>query len=392
MKKKKLLQKFIASETSGGFCLFLITFIALVWSNSPFYTTYAHIIATKFTLSIGVFTKDILLSEFVNDGLMTLFFFLIGLEIKRELLVGELNSFKKAALPGIAAVGGMIVPALIYLMFNIHDPIGAHGWAIPMATDIAFSLAVLSLLGNRVPISLKIFLTALAIFDDLGAVCIIAIFYTHTILWQGIVLAALFEGALIGLNKLEIVIPVLYFLVGFLIWLLFAVSGIHPTLAGILVAFTVPLSLNKKSRVYPAHDLEQKLHPWVIFFILPLFAFINVGVSLQGLVKYLMMPVSLGIMLGLFFGKQLGIFSFCWLAVRSKVAQFPRGMDWSNLYGVALLCGIGFTMSFFIGFLSFDEAMLPYQNYLRAGVLCGSLLSGLSGYCWLYFQSRILNK
>ena len=325
----------------------------------------------------------------VNDGLMTIFFFLIGLEIKRELLVGELNSVKKAILPAVAAIGGMIVPILIYLAFNIHDSIGVRGWAIPAATDIAFSLAVLSLLGRRIPISLKIFLTALAIFDDVGAVLIIALFYTDKIFWSGIFLSALLEGVLIVLNRLGIAIPMLYFLVGFLIWWLFAISGVHPTLAGILVAFTVPLSLEKKQQVRPLQGLEQRLHAWVVFLILPLFAFMNVGISLQGVVDHLNMPISLGVAVGLFLGKQLGIFSFCWVAVRSKIAQLPKGMCWGNLYGVALLCGIGFTMSFFIGFLSFDKTMLAHQDYLRTGVLCGSLLSGVCGYAWLYFQSRI---
>lgn len=387
----KLFQKFISSEAVGGFYLLLATIIAMLWSNSPFSQSYAAIVSAKFTLNLQGATKDILLSQCVNDGFMTLFFFLIGLEIKRELMVGALNSIKKAVLPAIAAVGGMVFPALIYLAFNHNNAVGIQGWAIPTATDIAFSLAVLSLLGRSIPISLKIFLTALAIFDDLGAICIIAIFYTQEIVVWGIILAIFLEGVLIGLNKLKIIIPAFYFLVGFLMWYLFAISGVHPTLVGVLVALTVPLKSQKKPYFLPLNYVERMIHPWVIFFILPLFAFMNAGISFHGFFSHLTAPISLGIALGLFLGKQLGVFCFSWLAIQTKFAQFPKGMSWGNFYGIALLCGVGFTMSFFMGFLSFDETAI-YQSYVRVGVLCGSILSGIFGYLWLKLHAQFFER
>lgn len=386
----KVFQKFISSEATGGFYLLFATIIAMLWSNSPFSESYTAIVSAKFTLHLQGVTKDILLSQIINDGLMTLFFFLIGLEIKRELMVGALNTIKKAILPAIAAVGGMVFPALIYLVFNHNDAIGIQGWAIPTATDIAFSLAILSLLGRSVPMNLKIFLTALAIFDDLGAICIIAIFYTREIIVWGIVLAFFLESILIGLNKFKIIIPTLYFLIGFLMWYLFAISGVHPTLAGVLVAFTIPLK-SKKPYFLPLNYLERIIHPWVIFLILPLFAFTNAGISFQGFFDHVTTPISLGIALGLFLGKQWGVFCFSWMAIQSKIAEFPKGITWGNFYGIALLCGIGFTMSFFIGFLSFDETMV-YQSYVRAGVLCGSIMSGIFGYLWLQLHTRFFEQ
>lgn len=385
----KISQKFIATETPAGLWLFLATALAILWSNSFFHESYEAIIHSNFIFKIANFTHSISLTSAVNNGLMTLFFFLIGLEIKRELTVGELNSIKKAILPAIAAAGGMLVPALIYLALNLHDSIGIRGWAIPTATDIAFSLGVLSLLNHRIPISLKIFLTALAIFDDLGAVLIIAIFYTQKILWFGLAFAAFCQIVLIALNKLDLIIPILFLLLGILIWSSLLISGVHPTLAGILVAFTIPLKTSKIPHTNPLKNIEEKLHPWVAFFILPVFAFTNAGISLQGFLESLITPISLGIMFGLFIGKQLGIMSFCWLAIKTRVAQFPRNMNWKNLYGVSLLCGIGFTMSFFIGFLSFGDLGIEYQNYLRIGVLLGSLLSGTVGYLYLHFLTKV---
>ena len=385
----KIFQKFISLEASGGYCLFLAAVIAILWSNSPFSGHYDALINARLVFKTNASGSGVLLSFVINEGLMTLFFFLIGLEIKRELLIGELNSVKKAILPAIAALGGMLVPAVIYVAFNWGNPVALRGWAIPTATDIAFSLAVLSLLNDRIPVSLKIFLTALAIFDDLGAIVITATFYTQNISWLGLALAFLLEMVLILFNRMGIVSSVLYFLLGILIWWLLLISGIHPTLAGVLVALTVPLKTRKKPRFRPLNHLARSLHPWVTFLILPLFAFFNSGISLHNFFDYLFAPVSFGIALGLFLGKQMGVLTFSWFAVRSKLAELPIGMDWKNLYGIALLCGIGFTMSFFIGFLSFESISPDHQYYLRSGILLGSLLSGFCGYLWLFFVYRV---
>jgi NhaA family Na+:H+ antiporter len=386
----KIFQKFISTETSGGFWLLLATILAMIWSNSPWHASYETLRQLNFSIKIDQITQIVSLPFIINQGLMTLFFFLIGLEVKRELIVGELNSFKKAVLPGIAALGGMIIPAIIYLACNWHQADGMHGWAIPTATDIAFSLAVLSLLGRQVPLGLKVFLTALAIFDDLGAILIIAIFYTQKIAWIGIALAALIEILLIVCNIFNVISPVFYCMGGVLIWWLLLTSGIHPTLAGVLVALTIPL-LHKPS-ISPANQLEKILHPWVTFLVLPLFAFLNAGIRLDGgFLGSLINPVSLGIILGLLVGKPLGVFSFCWIAVKNNMARLPHGVHWKSLAGISLLCGIGFTMSFFIGFLSFENGLSHYQNDLRAGILLGSLLSGLFGYVWLriLFHARL---
>jgi len=384
----KIFKKFISLEAAGGYCLFLAAAIAILWSNSPVQASYDALINANFIFKSKTLNSVVPISFVIDEGLMTLFFFLVGLEIKRELLIGELNSVKRAMLPAIAALGGMVIPAMIYVGLNWNNPVGLGGWAIPTATDIAFSLAVLSLLKSRIPLSLKIFLTALAIFDDLGAILIIAIFYTQKISWLGLGLAFLVEMILVLLNIFQIALPILYFLLGGLIWWLLLISGIHPTLAGVLVALTVPLKIQKAPRARPLNDLQRALHPWVIFLLLPLFAFINSGISLNSLFGTLFTNVSLGIFFGLFLGKQLGVMSFCWVAVQSKLAELPAGMNWKNLYGISLLCGIGFTMSFFIGFLSFESGSFDYQACLRSGILLGSLLSGICGYVWLVFISK----
>lgn len=379
----KIFQKFISIETSGGVWLLLATIIAMTWSNSPWYASYEALRQLHFSIKIDHVTQIVSLPFMINQGLMALFFLLIGLEVKRELIIGELNSFKKAILPGIAALGGMLMPAVIYVACNWHQTEGLRGWAIPTATDIAFSLAVLGLLGRQVPLSLKVFLTALAIFDDLGAILIIAIFYTQKIFWGGIALVAFAEALLICCNIFNLIWPALYFTAGILIWWLLLISGIHPTLAGVLVALTIPLQIPNKPSASPSNRLEKILHPWVTFLILPLFAFLNAGIRLQDFSDSLINPVSLGILLGLVLGKPLGVFGFCWIAVKSNVARLPHGIYWKSLAGVSLLCGIGFTMSFFIGFLSFENVLFHYQNHLRAGILVGSLLSGFFGYLWL---------
>lgn len=375
-------KKFIALETFSGYGLLAAAIFAMTWINSPWQASYDALIHLQFSLTFKGMLHTISLHTIVNEGLMTLFFFLIGLEIKRECLVGELNTLKKAILPFIGAIGGMLMPALIYLGFNWGLP-EVNGWAIPTATDIAFSLAVLSLLRNNLPISLKLFLTALAIFDDLGAIVIIAVFYTQTINGFALAGAMFVQLTLMGCHRLQLISPWLQGLLGISLWWLLLTAGIHPTLAGVLLAFTIPLKIEKKPGSHPLSQCIKTLHPWVTFGILPLFAFMNSGILLHNFFKNGMNPLSLGIAAGLFIGKPLGVFSFCWFALRCQLAQLPRSMNLSQLYGVALLCGIGFTMSFFIGFLSFDPYSFIHQTQLRVGILSGSLLSGLAGYGWL---------
>jgi NhaA family Na+:H+ antiporter len=317
---------------------------------------------------------------------MAVFFLLVGLEVKRELLRGSLSSWSQAALPVIGAIGGMAVPALIYVGFNYREPSALHGWAIPTATDIAFALGILSLLGKRVPPSLKIFLLALAIFDDLGAIVIIALFYTADLSLVSIAVAAVSLAALFVLNRAGVVSRAAYILLGAVLWVSVLKSGVHATLAGVALAFMIPLDVRKEGAERSlSESIEHDLHPWVAFMILPLFAFVNAGIDLRGLsLGQLATPVPLGIMLGLFVGKQAGVFLFSWAAVRMKLAQLPEGSSWTQLYGIALMCGIGFTMSFFIDSLAFvDDSVYEYADKLA--ILLGSLLSGIAGYLVLRF-------
>jgi Na+:H+ antiporter, NhaA family len=315
----------------------------------------------------------------INDGLMAVFFFLVGLEIKRELLRGELSSVAQATLPALAAVGGMAAPALIYVAFNAGDPVGLKGWAIPAATDIAFAVGVLALLGNSVPSSLKIFLLALAILDDLGSILIIGLFYTENLSWLSLALAGIGGAVLWALNSRGVTRLAPYLLTGVVIWICVLKSGVHATLAGVVVAFAIPLASRNEAKPTLLEQLEESLHPWIVFGVLPLFAFANAGVSLQGLsFAKLVEPVPIGIALGLFIGKPVGIFGISWLAIKSGFAAKPEGASWAQLLGVGLLGGIGFTMSLFIGTLAFDEVDKATQ--LRLGVLAGSLLSATAGY------------
>lgn len=346
---------------------------------SPWYQSFLHI---PVEIRIGSLHLDKSLYHWVNDGLMSIFFLLIGLEVKREILEGHLSSIRQVALPGIAAIGGVLVPAGIYLVFNSNNPIAVNGWAIPTATDIAFALGVLSLLGKRVPVSLKLFLMALAIIDDLSAIVIIAIFYTTELSILSMAIALVSLTVLVTFNYLGVTKKAAYFIVGWVLWVSVLKSGVHATLAGVVLAFTIPLHArdgNKKA-ISPLKEIEQNLHFWVAFFILPLFAFVNAGVNFTK-ISFAQMsgPVPLGIMLGLFIGKQLGVFGFSWTAIKLKLAKLPEGSTWRQLYGVSVLTGIGFTMSLFIVSLAFkDDSVFQYTDKLA--ILAGSFLAGGCGY------------
>ena len=374
-----LLRHFLDGEASGGLVLILAAAFALVVANSPLLDAYEGALHAEFgPLSV---------EHWINDGLMALFFLLVGLEIKREMLDGQLSSWSRRVLPGFAALGGMVAPALIYVAFNLGAPESLRGWAIPTATDIAFALGVLSLLGSRVPASLKVFLTALAILDDLGAVIIIAVFYTAGLSGLHLGLAAATLAALIALNRLGVMRLAPYLLLGLALWYFTLKSGVHATLAGVALALTIPLTpspAKPDSTVSPLHRLEHGLHPWVAFLVIPVFGFANAGVSFAGLgLSTLAAPVPFGIMLGLFLAKQIGVFGFSWLAIRTGFADLPARASWAQFYGIALLCGIGFTMSLFIGLLAFPDSE-ALQSQTKIGVIAGSLLSGICG--WLLLR------
>lgn len=366
------LRNFINLEASSGIVLLIAAFIAMILANSPWSSVYNHILTHPWFFSFS-------LLNIINEVLMSFFFLVVSLEIKRELLIGELNSISRAALPMIAALGGMIVPALIYLICNIHAAPNVRGWAIPTATDIAFSLGVLTLLGSKAPRPLKIFLTALAIIDDLGAIIIIAIFYGHGLHLIFLLGTACCFLVLIIINFLNIRSLLLYALLGILLWVFILKSGIHVTIAGVLLGLFIPL----QNPPHPSSlllNLEQRLHPWVAFGILPLFALANAGVSVSGITLNLLHhPIFLGIVLGLFIGKQTGVFAATWLAIKCGIAQLPTNITWQQLYGLATLCGIGFTMSLFIGLLAFPQDANTLA-IVKLGILFGSILSGIVGY------------
>jgi NhaA family Na+:H+ antiporter len=364
----------------------LVAAAALLIANSP--------LAPAYFAALETYIGGLSILHWINDALMAIFFLLVGLEIKREFLDGELSTWPRRILPGIAALGGMIAPALIYVMLNLGDPLTLRGWAVPAATDIAFALGVLALLGPRVPVSLKIFLTAIAILDDLGAVAIIAVFYTAELSFLSLALAALTLAALAALNRMGVRKLTPYLLLGAVLWFFVLSSGVHATLAGVALAMTIPL---KTSRARPddvgspLHRLEHGLQPWVSFAIVPIFGFANAGVSLSGMsLDRLFEPVPLGVAAGLFFGKQLGVFLCTWAVVKLDWADAPRYASWPQIYGTALLCGIGFTMSLFIGLLAFPAAP-DLQDEVKIGVLMGSLLSGLAGALVLRFASPDLS-
>jgi NhaA family Na+:H+ antiporter len=425
------IRKFIHQESFGGFLLIGVTIIAVFWANSSYYDVYDHIWHNvKMGVSFGDFELKANLHHWVNDGLMAIFFFVIGLEIKREVAGGELSSLKSAVLPLSAAVGGMFIPALVYVAFNYDNPQNIEGWGIPMATDIAFALGLLSLLGNRVSPNLKIFLTALAIADDLGAILVIAFFYTDSIDMSEIYTAVIFLGVLFGANRLGIRSMAFYIIIGITgIWLSFVYSGVHATIAGVLIALTIPGKSKISGRQYidklkslllgskiaktedvgmlsaeevhsladvekttkdaesPAQKLEHVLHPVSAFFILPLFALANAGVRIEGsLVELLFHPISLGIIAGLVLGKLIGISLFSHLIVKLKISSLPKGMDFRQVYGVALLAGIGFTMSIFISDLAFaDETSIQIA---KVGVFAASIIAGILGMTLLSYPSK----
>jgi NhaA family Na+:H+ antiporter len=372
------LRAFLKSESAGGLLLMGSAALALIVANSPLAEGYFHV--------LHVYVGGLSIAHWVNDGLMAVFFLLVGLEIKRETVDGELSSWSRRVLPGVAALGGMIVPALIYVAVNLQTPANLRGWAIPAATDIAFALGVLSLLGSRVPGSLKIFLAALAIIDDLGAILIIAVFYTdHLTLWAlGGAAATLI--VLVAMNRFKVMSLWPYLLVGAGLWFFFLKSGVHATLAGVILAMTIPITKSPArpdDEHSPLHRLEHGLAPWVGYLVVPVFGFANAGVALGqvGLAE-LTAPATLGASLGLFLGKVIGVSLFCLAAIKLGWAQRPSGASWTHLFGVSALCGIGFTMSLFINNLAFSAAILQAET--KIGVLVGSLLSALLG--WLIFS------
>lgn len=368
----------------------LATILALVFSNTwlaPWYDAFLHV---PIEVRVGALHLDKPLYHWVNDGLMVIFFLLIGLEVKREVIEGHLSSIRQIVLPAVAAVGGMLVPALIYLAFNLGDSVAIQGWAIPTATDIAFALGILSLLGKRVPVSLKIFLMALAIMDDLGAIVIIALFYTSELSMLPMLIAGMALMVLVLLNVFGVARKAAYFLVGTILWISVLKSGVHATLAGVALAFTIPLSaMDKGKRIFsPLKEIEHDLHFWVAFLILPLFAFVNAGVNITGIsLAQMSAGVPMGIMLGLFIGKQVGVFGFSFLAIKMKLATLPQGSSWLQLYGVSVLTGIGFTMSLFIVSLAFEDDHL-FQFTDKLGILVASILSGVLGYVLLKLSKK----
>jgi NhaA family Na+:H+ antiporter len=381
---------FFQHEAAGGVVLVAAAAVALIISNSPLEPLYDRLLDTPVGVHAGPLALEKPLLLWINDGLMAVFFFLVGLEMKRELLRGELSTLGQAALPALAAVGGMAVPALIYVALNAGNPVALRGWAIPSATDIAFAVGVLALLGPRIPPSLKVFLLALAILDDLGAILIIALFYTADLHWVSLLLAGLGATLLLALNRRGVTRLAPYLLTGVFIWMCVLKSGVHATLAGVVVAVAIPIGAAPGTKAAGEatliEQLEEALHPWVAFAILPLFAFANAGVSLQGVsLAKLAEPVPLGIALGLFLGKPLGIFGATWLAVAARLAPRLQGASWAQVLGVGMLGGIGFTMSLFIGMLAFTEPAHAAQ--LRLGVLSGSLASALVGFVVLRFSA-----
>ncbi|WP_416304883.1 Na+/H+ antiporter NhaA [Neptunicella sp. SCSIO 80796] len=381
MSDKSNISDFFKLESAGGILLMLAALLAMLCANTPLNTYYELFLSTPVAVQVStlVIAKPLLL--WINDGLMAVFFFLVGLELKRELIEGELSDKRNIILPGVGAIGGMVAPALIYLYFNYDDPVAIEGWAIPAATDIAFALGVLTLLGSRVPTSIKIFLTSLAIFDDIGAILIIAFFYTAKISVTSLIVVSLCIPVLALFNYRNVESKSLYILVGIIMWVATLKSGVHATLSGVVLAMFIPIKSKNNPDYSPLKSMEHDLHSVVAFFILPVFAFANAGISFTGMgMEQLFHGVPLGIAAGLFIGKQLGIFGLCWLAIKLRLSQLPQGMSWSSLYGTAALCGIGFTMSLFVGGLAFEETGVNIIFDERLGIVLGSLLSGIVGF------------
>nr|WP_315043181.1 Na+/H+ antiporter NhaA [uncultured Moraxella sp.] len=386
---RQKIKAFFALDMAGGIVLALSAILAMIVANSPLYSLYNHWLELPIIVQIGSLKIDHDAVHWINDGLMVIFFFLVGLELKREVLIGELSDVKKVILPALAAVGGMLVPALFYAGFNQHDATLLKGWAIPAATDIAFALGVLMLLGKRVPLALKVFLASIAIFDDIGAILVIALFYSHGLSWTALGIVAVTLLVLYLMNRMNVTRTTAYVMVGLIMWVAMLKSGIHATLAGVLLAMFIPLTNDNDPNHSPLETLEHDLHETVTFVVLPIFAFANAGIHLSGSgVGQLFHSVPLGIALGLVLGKPIGVMVFSWLGVKLGLASLPENVCWKQVLGVALLCGIGFTMSLFIGGLAFggieDKAFDE-----RLGIVMGSVIAGVLGYVWL---NKVLPK
>ena len=370
-----IIRHFFKMESAGGILLVIAAAVAMAIANTPLNDVYQTVLHS-YVLGMSV-------SHWINDGLMAIFFFLIGLEVKRELLEGALKSRETAIFPAIAAVGGMLAPALVYVAFNYSDAEAVRGWAIPAATDIAFALGIMALLGNRVPVSLKVFLLALAIIDDLGVVVIIALFYTGDLSTTALGVGFAMTAALFILNSKKVTKLTPYMIVGAILWFAVLKSGVHATLAGVVIGFAIPLNGNKGEKS-PLKRMEHGLHPYVAFGILPMFAFANAGISLSGIsIDGLTSMLPLGIALGLLIGKPIGIYSFSWIAVKTGVAKLPEGINFIHIFAVSVLCGIGFTMSIFISSLAFGQVNPEYDTYARLGILMGSTTAAIIGYILL---------
>ncbi len=384
---KQHFSKFIKSDSAGGILLILAMLLALSIVNSPLSSIYDGLLHLPLGIHLGDYVLSKSLLHWVSDGLMAIFFLMVGLEVKREIIDGNLSSISQIALPTIAAVGGMLFPALIYVFFNQSDSVAMRGWAIPTATDIAFALGILSLLGKRVPVSLKVFLMALAIIDDLGAIVVIALFYTVDLSLVSIYIASGSMALLVLFNYLGYSRKSIFFVVGLVLWISVLKSGVHATLAGVALAFTIPYrAIDSRGKKFsPLKEIEHGLHPWIIFLILPLFAFFNAGVDMREIsLDQLTGDVPMGIMLGLFLGKQIGVFGLSFLAIKLKIASMPKGSTWLMLYGVSVLTGIGFTMSLFIDTLAFvDDSIFAYTDKLA--ILLGTLFSAVMGYLILWY-------
>ena len=376
----KVIQDFFKLEAASGIILMFMAVAAMVIANSPLSSYYDLLLDTPIVVSVGNFAiaKPMLL--WINDGLMALFFFLVGLELKREFLEGDLSEPGQIMLPAVGAIGGMLVPALFYVALNYQDPKAINGWAIPTATDIAFALGILSIIGSKVPLQLKVFLTSLAIFDDLGAIIVIALFYTEQLSITSLVVSIVVLTILFVLNRRGVTDTSPYIFLGIVLWVAVLKSGVHATLAGVVLAFFIPIN-GKPGEPSPLKSLEHNLHSMVAFIVLPIFAFANAGIDLAGVgLKEVMSPVPLGIILGLVIGKQIGVFGFCFIVIKMGLAKLPENVNWQLLYGAALLCGVGFTMSLFIGSLAFEQSGDNFIYQDRLGIVIGSLISGVLGY------------
>ena len=385
---RSLFTRFFQLEAASGLLLIAAAVMALIINNSPLSYLYSGLLDVPVAVQVGALNIAKPLLLWINDGLMALFFLLIGLEVKREVVDGHLSKPAQVILPATAAVGGMVVPALIYWFINRDNPAAVAGWAIPTATDIAFALGVLALLGKRVPVSLKLFLMTLAIIDDLGAIIVIALFYSGTLSSVSLLLAAACLVALVAMNRLGVVKLGPYMIVGLILWVCVLKSGVHATLAGVALALCIPLR-TRNAETSPLLSLEHALHPWVAYAILPIFAFANAGVSLAGMsADSFTHPVPMGIAVGLLLGKTVGVFGLTWLAVKLRMAALPEGAGWGQILGVAILCGIGFTMSLFVGSLAFAPGSSDYAGMDRMGILTGSFFAAVIGYAVIAMTSR----